>query len=273
MKKALLSILILSFVFILPYAVDENVKSAIEQQIGYGRIDWEKGLVISTGYGAYNLNDKNVGRGRLMALRAAELDAKRNLVETIEGVRINSQTLVKNYQTQSDVIYSEVQGFLRGARRYGEERYNSDGTVEVDVAVPLYGPNGLITILAPQLGLGDVTVPDVKNPVYTGLIVVIKDKNARPMMAPTIVDENGDKIYDASFVNKKFALKMGIVGYGTDLDQAKKNDRVTDNPLIVTAKKVDGDNIVISNEDANKIRKYKDKLTFIQQCRVMLILQ
>ncbi len=273
MKKAMLSILILSLIFILPYAVDENVKSAVEQQVGFGKIDWEKGLVISTGYGSYNLNDKNTGRGRLMALRAAEIDAKRNLVETIEGVRINSQTLVKDFQTKSDVIYSEVQGFLRGSRRHGDPRYNSDGTVEVDVAVPLYGPNGLLGILAPQLGFGDVAVPDVSNPVYSGLIVIVKDENARPMMAPVIVDENGNKVYAAEYVNKDFALKMGIVGYGTDVDQAKKNDRVADNPLVVTAVKTDGDNIVISNKDADRIKKNSEKLTFIQQCRVMVILK
>ncbi|MCK5224657.1 hypothetical protein KAR04_07790, partial [Candidatus Calescamantes bacterium] len=146
-------------------------------------------------------------------------------------------------------------------------------TVEVDVAVPLFGESGLLGILAPAIGFGDNAVPNVSSPVYTGLVVIIEDENVRPMMAPKIVAEDGTEIYSASFVNKDFAVKMGIVGYAIDLGKAKANDRVTDNPLIVTAKKIDGDNVVISNQDAAKITSVKDQLTFIQQCRVILVLK
>ena len=273
MKKLLVVLIIALVSATSVFSVDEATKRAVEEKIGFGRINWELGVVIATGYGAYDLNDKNIGRGRLMALRAAEIDAKRNLLETIEGVRIDSATIVKNFQTESDVIYSRMSGFIRGARRHGDERYNSDGTVEVDVAVPLFGESGLLGILAPAIGFGDNAVPNVGSPVYSGLVVIIEDENVRPMMAPKIVAEDGTEIYSAFFVNKDFAVKMGIVGYAIDLGKAKANDRVTDNPLIVTAKKIDGDNVVISNQDAAKITSVKDQLTFIQQCRVILVLK
>ncbi len=272
MKKLLLLVLVFMLSLVPLFAVDENVKKAVEEKIGDGRINWEKGLVIAVGYGAYDLKDKHVGRGRLMALRAAEVNAKRNLLETIQGVRIDSETIVENFQTKSDIIRSSMSGFIRGAKRYGEERYNSDGTVEVDVSVPLFGADGLIHIIAPEMGFGDVAIIDIENPVYTGLVVVINDEKAMPMMAPKVISEAGTVIYAASKVNKDFAIKMGIVGYATDLDKVKTNDRVTDNPLIITAVKIDGDKIIISNIDADKILKVKEKLTFIQQCRVMFVL-
>ena len=272
MKKLLLLVLVFMLSLIPLFSVDENVKRAVAEKIGDGRIDWEKGLVIATGYGAYDLNDKHVGRSRLMALRAAEINAKRNLLETIQGVRIDSETIVENFQTKSDIIRSSMSGFIKGAKRYGEERYQSDATVEVDVSVPLFGEDGLIHIIAPEMGFGDVAIIDIENPVYTGLVVVINDEKAMPMMAPKVISEAGTIIYAASKVNKDFAIKMGIVGYATDLDKVKTNDRVTDNPLIITAVKIDGDKIIISNIDADKILKVKEKLTFIQQCRVMFVL-
>ena len=272
MKKCLTFVLLFLLTFSVLYAENDELKRKVEEQLGTGTIDWERGVVIATGYGAYNLKDRNVGRGRLMALRAAEIDAKRNLLETIEGVRITSETLVKNFQTESDVIYSQVSGFIRGARRDGEARYNSDGTVEVDVAVPLYGENGLINILAPNLGFSDVEWEEISNPVFTGLVVKIEDEDVRPMMSPVIVNENGTVIYSANKVDKDYAIKQGIVGYSTDVSDAKDNDRVADNPLVVTAKKVDGDKIVLENSDADKILDAKDKLTFIEQCRVMFVL-
>ncbi len=270
--KKLLVILAVIIAAASTFAIDDQIKAAVEEQIGSGRIDWENGIVIATGYGAYNLEDKNIGRGRLMALRAAELDAKRNLLETLEGVRISSETIVKNFQTENDVIYSRMDGFIKGARRYGEERYNSDGTVEVDIAVPLFGEKGLFGLISPSFQFGDIAVPDIRDVAYTGLVVIVKDENAKPMMAPKIVNENGDVIYAAEFVNKDYAIKMGIVGYATDIEKAKKNDRVTDKPLVLNAVKVTGDNVVISNADADKLGKLKDKLTFIQQCRVMFVL-
>lgn len=77
------------------------------------------------------------GQGRLMAVRAAEVDAVRKLGETINGIQISSKTKVKDFVTESDEIKSQMQAFLKGVKRVGEPTYNPDGTVEVHMAVTL----------------------------------------------------------------------------------------------------------------------------------------
>ena len=73
---------------------------------------------------------------KLMARRAAELDGYRQLAERVMGLRVTSTTIVRDYVTQSDVIRTDVNAFLRGAR-IANTRVHGDGTVEVDVEMTL----------------------------------------------------------------------------------------------------------------------------------------
>lgn len=72
----------------------------------------------------------------LMAKRAAELDAYRKLGEQIRGLRVDSRTYVKDFVTESDVITTDLQAYLRGVvfTRY---QFISDGIVEAEAAVKL----------------------------------------------------------------------------------------------------------------------------------------
>ncbi len=73
---------------------------------------------------------------RLMAKRAAKVDALRNLTETIYGVRIDSNTIVRDFVTQSDVIRARMEAVIQGAKEidYIEQ---PDGTAEVTMEVTL----------------------------------------------------------------------------------------------------------------------------------------
>jgi len=75
---------------------------------------------------------------RPMCLRAAEVVAKRNLLEATKGVQIDSQTTVKDFVTESDTINASVQGFVKG-RWWVNKDYLSDGTCEVTVRMSLSG--------------------------------------------------------------------------------------------------------------------------------------
>jgi len=75
---------------------------------------------------------------KLMAARAAEMDAKRNLSEMVYGVKIDSQTTVRDFTVQDDSIRSEVQTFLAGAQ-VSEPNFLEDGSAEVEVQVSLDG--------------------------------------------------------------------------------------------------------------------------------------
>jgi len=72
----------------------------------------------------------------LMARRAAKVDALRNLAEQVRGVRITSDSYVRDFITQSDEIKARVNTFIQGARVVSE-RQMPDGSDEVDVEAEL----------------------------------------------------------------------------------------------------------------------------------------
>jgi hypothetical protein len=67
-----------------------------------------------------------------MAVRAARLDAERQLLELAKGVTLQSGTTVQNMMLQDDRIRSRVEGIIRGARVV-DTRYSPDGMAEVDM--------------------------------------------------------------------------------------------------------------------------------------------
>src|SRR5512136_1459493 len=109
----------------------------IEQMGDKGKINWSEGYIEAVGTGAPP--DRYIGKpnARPLAVRAAKIDAYRNLLEVTKGVRIDSITVVKDFTVESDVINAQVEGLVKGAKPVGEPTYLSDGTVEVTLRMPL----------------------------------------------------------------------------------------------------------------------------------------
>jgi hypothetical protein len=105
---------------------------------GSGMINWTTNEVYATGIGAPPPHPVNAAQARAMAERAAFVVALRNLLETVKGVRVDSESIVENFMTRSDVIRTKVDGLVKGARTV-KTQYLSDGSVEVLVALSMKG--------------------------------------------------------------------------------------------------------------------------------------
>jgi hypothetical protein len=110
--------------------------------------------------------------------------------------------------------------------------------------------------------------------VVTGLIIDAQDLPFTPSAAPKILDEDGREIYGSAYVDKEWFEKQGIVGYAKSLSEAKANSRVSGNPLVVKAIRAAGANnreLILSHEDARKIRELSQNLNFLDHAKVMII--
>lgn len=110
--------------------------------------------------------------------------------------------------------------------------------------------------------------------VYTGLILDAHRLTFTPSASVKILDEDGREVYGSAYVPKDWADKQGIVSYVKDLAQAKDNQRVTGNPLVIKAIRVTGPNnkdLVISNDDARRIRDLAKHLNFLHAAKVVII--
>lgn len=273
------------------------------EQMGNGTVNWTQGIIQAKGIGAPPEKSYGKPNARPMALRAARLDAMRNLLEVVQGVRISSTTLVRDFVTESDEIRSNVEGMVKGAQVVKQE-YLSDGTVEVTMQMSLNGGFAQLVLppeikqvepIRPVLPQPPTPQPPVPTPVepqppvvtppvqpptqptseiFTGMVVDARGLSARPAMAPKVLDENGQEVYGSAFVSREFAVQQGMSGYAKDLTAAQSNPRVTNNPLTVKGLKTEGPgkaDIVISTSDASKLRSASENLSFLKQCRVMIV--
>jgi hypothetical protein len=59
---------------------------------------------------------KTLNEKRLMAIRAARMEALRDLTEQVHGIRLTSETTLRDQVLRSDYVRGIVEGEIRGAR-------------------------------------------------------------------------------------------------------------------------------------------------------------
>jgi hypothetical protein len=248
----------------------------VETSVGSsGKIDWTTGVITSVGIGAPPAQPANAAQARAMAERAAQVVAYRNLLEAVKGVRIDSTTTVENFMVTSDVVRTQVSGFVQGAMVM-DKKYMSDGSVEVTVGMKLTGAlaDTLLPKTPPTPPTGIVTTPGAAGQTFTGLIIDARGLGIRPAMAPKVLNEDGKEVYGSAWINRDWAVREGMAGYLRDPLQAQQNPRVTDKPLTVKAIKASGDarvDMVISNADASMIHGASQNLSFLEKCKVIIL--
>ncbi len=116
-------------------------------------INWPA-TAIATGQGAIDTNSTNAAQAKLMALRGAELDARRKLAEKLDGLMITSSTSVRDFVAMNDTIETSMMTFQQGAYRInGSEKVLGDGTVEVTVEIDLEPLTNMVLYYQQNLSL------------------------------------------------------------------------------------------------------------------------
>ncbi len=246
------------------------------ERSGSGMVNWTEGWIQSTGLGAPPEKSSGPGQARAMAQRAAYTVAVRNLLEAVKGVRVDSATLVENYIVTSDVIKTQVNGFVRGAQVVKTD-VQADGGVEVTVRVPLWGADSLLNAFVAEKGLQSKDLPP-ESPAgegATGLVIDARGLGVKPACFPSVMDDQGQVVYGPETVDKAEAEKNGMVQYRTLPKDAKISSLFGDDAYVIRPVqlspmsregrrplKIKGAgkagalkaNIMISSEDAQKIR-------------------
>jgi hypothetical protein len=94
---------------------------------------------LAAGYGSQSsYTQYNSGQQKLMAMRAAQIDAYRNLAEQVHGFRVWGNTAVSAFVTQNDSVRTYVDASIRGARVVSMTAIG-DGNFEATVELTLPG--------------------------------------------------------------------------------------------------------------------------------------
>jgi len=115
--------------------------TAVEQAVmvlGAKAPGWISETMRGVGRAAMNIENPNKAQAKLMAFRAAELDARRKLAEQLDGLMITSRTSVRNFVAENDEIRTAMLTFQQGGSVVtGSQKLLEDGTAEATVEIDL----------------------------------------------------------------------------------------------------------------------------------------
>ncbi|MFH0886823.1 MAG: LPP20 family lipoprotein [bacterium] len=289
MKKVLISLIILAFAFtILPASLYSNsIKTEVTVSVlvettasGDGTVNWGDGTVRATGTGVPPTGVP-APQARLMAKRAAVADAYRLLAEAVNGVKVDAETLVKNYVTESDTIKTKVSALVKGAKIVDEKRM-SDGSYEVTMEISMYGDDSLAdAVLEDKLKAGGereigVNFQEISGE-KTGLIIDARGLKISPAMSPKILDEKGKELFGTfATIDADYVVANGIVDYAASLDEAKKSGRAGSDPMIIKGVKAGKDpfkaNVIVKTSDADDVKEANSGPHFLEGARVVIVI-
>ena len=260
-----------------------------------GSINYGDRTIQAIGIGFIPENVINAGQARRSAMRIAKQDALRQLIEIVNGVNVTSETTVSGAMFD-DVIKTQVQGAIRGARQIGQPKYLSDTSVEVVYEVKMADISRVLLPMAekaPTLTFDDTNVAlsgtvasaaeqqqagadtGIKSGGVTGIIIDGTGLGLRPAMSPRILNQGGSVVYGPGQYSRDYAAANGVAGYAKSLDQAKSDTRVQGNPLVIRAASTSGSSsadVIISNADAGKLSVADGAAGLLKNCRVMFVL-
>ena len=146
------------FAWILVWVISGAVVADdVIQESANGSINWSEGVIYAQGFGTSRQGLSEAQR-KLLARRAALVDAQRNLLEITKGVRLTSMTKVVDQIVEQSTMATRVQGVIKGAVPIKEHYQNDIFTVTMAMSIGgelLYAvlpePEDLVFELRPEL--------------------------------------------------------------------------------------------------------------------------
>jgi len=237
----------------------------------FARINWTDDYVEASGQAVAPTGKEKTAQGKLLARRGAIVDLQRNLLEAIQGVRVDAKTTMTDFMA-NDTVRTEVQGLIKGIEvsdaSWDGEIYTVTGRVKLDK---------VRTAVLPGLPKAPGQKPIPPTPPAgkisaSGLLIDATHLPLIPAMIFRVVDENGKEVYGIDFADAERFLSSGLCDYHTNLAYAKGAPRIASTPLVAKAVRTvapQNVDIVISNADAAKVRG--SSYDFRIPCRVTVV--
>ena len=239
-----------------------------------GEIDWERGLIRASGTSAATPSaddlSGNIAVKRLAIMRAAKIDAMRNILDVIKTIRVDSDTNVEMYMISSDFIRNKLHETIRKAQVIDKKYISNDG-LELTIELPMLG--SFIETMIPDTG--GLTVDVLGTEQESGIIIDASGLGAKPALSPRILDDRGRELYGASYIKRDYFLSKGLVAYRSKLDDAINSTRVGSNPMIIKAIRSTGpgsSDLIISKADAKRLKISSSNLSCLEKGNVIIVL-
>ncbi|SMG13670.1 hypothetical protein [Dethiosulfovibrio salsuginis] len=182
---------------------------------------WEQDRVIAMGQGVVPDPSKGTAGGQLLAKRAAMVDLQRNLLEFIQGVRIQSTTTMVDFMVKDKVV-SSVKGAIKGVQILSS---NWDGEIySLWGAIPMKAVRGAVVQEIPGFTPKKTVSYDGKG--FDSLVIDLGAQPFDPSMVISVRSASGKEVYGVSYVDRDSFVQEGMFKLRKDLGSQSTLDRI-----------------------------------------------
>ena len=203
--------------------------------------------------------------------RMAEMRAYRKLAEELGDLHISSTTIMKD-ETLNDEIKVAVEKTVNGAKVTTVR--DSEGNFIAKVRLNLYGgANSIANIVVPKNMVAEpfpAFDPKFVNidANYTGLVINCGGQELSTAMLPKIKSVSGKEVYAFQYLDRNVVVGRGMVNYS----DSSNTQRAGNNPLTIPVMFIENEcDIVVSDDDAEKILAANSKSNFLKNCMVVFV--
>lgn len=281
MKRYFLRKFIILIVFIL-FALNINLFS--QQATSQSIVDWTKPAFFSTA--ELDISESNIvlpsGRGAAKTILESKIPLL--IKDPLLSLPVDSSLKLGDTVLQDTLSLEEITNIIQDGKQSASVYSNEKDSIIINHTIKLndissklvkhsfpYKPNSPIEKTATRKYTGIIIDARGVLPVQGEFVT----STGNPCLFPKVWNEEMELIYEKNIEDSKVAKELGIVNYHWSSDENLYRDRIGNDPLRITAKKIFGINRtdpVISKKDALKILSLDENRELLKQGRVIILL-
>ncbi len=246
------------------------------------RIDWIEGKVKSAGSSSMAIdehgspvdmetgNQLSISEARNISYERAKEKALIDAVNIINELQVDNEKKIKDLVLTDSIVRQNITKILEQYSRYKDRPsgyLSSSCELEFNLGYLLTAIN--YSFPGDSFPFRD----DIEiSTMYTSLIIDVRGLNIKPMLIPSILNENGLEVYNKNFIRPADAVKYNPVSYVFTEKDAIKHKKAGKHPLFCAALKNMNGNPVISDNDIKKMFSSKKNIEYLSKCRVIFII-
>lgn len=281
MKRYFLRKFLISIVFTL-FALNINLFS--QQATSQSIVDWTKPAFFSTAELDISVSNIVLPSGRGAAKTILESKIPLLIKDPLLSLPVDSSLKLGDTVLQDTLSLEEITNIIQDGKQSASVYSNEKDSIIINHTIKLndissklvkhsfpYKPNSPIEKTATRKYTGIIIDARGVLPVQGEFVT----STGNPCLFPKVWNEEMELIYEKNIEDSKVAKELGIVNYHWSSDENLYRDRIGNDPLRITAKKIFGINRtdpVISKKDALKILSLDENRELLKQGRVIILL-
>ncbi|CCO24815.1 hypothetical protein [Maridesulfovibrio hydrothermalis] len=257
------------------------------------KINWGDGFISASSQVLPMQDTIDPVRTRALAVRQGGVESRKLLLDSVLALPLDESNTVSTFFKNDLKVLNTLRGFIQNSFLTSEQIESGavqvtaslsfrDGLSSIIISPTIPFLSGIAPTLSGKRSEGAAVqepvegevVADREIAVHSGVIIDARGFELNPVLLPLIYDGKGVGVYGVFAVSRDSVLKNGMVAYMVNESSENVRSRVGNFPLKVKPVNTHGpmrSNLILSLEDAARVRAVLKRKSVIQNCAVVIL--